>query len=119
KAHYALLNVECTQEVRDEIENAFRFNDAVIRHMIIKRHKADTQQSPLAKTQKDRKEAEAEGFKDKDEGSVSADKKQEAKPEDEAKPEEAATTEETRPEEAKSPESDEGASADTKDDAAS
>lgn len=78
KAHYALLNVECSQEARDEIENAFRFNDAVIRHLVVKRPKADTQPSPLAKTQKDKKEAEAEGFKDEE---ASSSKSEEEKPE--------------------------------------
>ena len=37
KAHYALLNVECNQQALDEIETAFRFNDAVIRNMIMQR----------------------------------------------------------------------------------
>lgn len=64
KAHYVLLNIECTHEVRDELENTFRFNDAVIRYLIVKRPKADTNPSPLAKTQKDRAEVEKEGFKD-------------------------------------------------------
>ncbi|ROO29047.1 30S ribosomal protein S6 [Salinisphaera orenii MK-B5] len=49
KAHYVLLNVECSQAAREEIEDAFRFNDAVLRHMVVARHKADTDPSPLAK----------------------------------------------------------------------
>jgi small subunit ribosomal protein S6 len=64
KAHYVLLNIECAQGVRDEMENAFHFNDAVIRYLIVKRPKADTKPSPLVKTQKERSEAEKEGFKD-------------------------------------------------------
>ena len=54
KAHYVLLNVECTQAAREEMEDAFRFNDAVLRHMVVARHKADTDPSPLAKNADDR-----------------------------------------------------------------
>ena len=49
KAHYVLLNVECDQNVRDEIETAFKFNDAVIRSLIVKRDEAVTDMSALAK----------------------------------------------------------------------
>jgi len=49
KAHYVLMNVECDQAARDEIETAFRFNDAVIRNLIIKRDEAITDMSILAK----------------------------------------------------------------------
>ena len=49
KAHYVLLNVECNQDVRDEIETAFKFNDAVIRSLILKRDDAVTDMSALAK----------------------------------------------------------------------
>jgi len=49
KAHYVLMNVECDQAVRDEIETAFRFNDAVLRNLIIKRDEAVTDMSVLAK----------------------------------------------------------------------
>jgi small subunit ribosomal protein S6 len=50
KAHYVLMNVECGAEVRDELESAFRFNDAVIRNMIMKCDAAITEMSPLAKS---------------------------------------------------------------------
>jgi len=49
KAHYVLMNVECNQDVRDEIETAFKFNDAVIRSLIVKRDAAVTDISALAK----------------------------------------------------------------------
>jgi len=49
KAHYVLLNIECSQGAREELEDLFRFNDAVLRHLIINRPKADTDPSPLAK----------------------------------------------------------------------
>jgi len=49
KAHYVLMNLECNQAALDEIESAFRFNDAVIRHMVMRRKKAVTEASPLAK----------------------------------------------------------------------
>jgi small subunit ribosomal protein S6 len=48
KAHYVLLNVECDQPVLDEIKGAFRFNDAVLRHLVIAREEAVTEASPMA-----------------------------------------------------------------------
>ncbi|KPK40729.1 MAG: 30S ribosomal protein S6 [Gammaproteobacteria bacterium SG8_47] len=56
KAHYVLMNIECGQETLDEIENAFRFNDAVIRHLTIRRDEAVTEPSPLAKSKEEREE---------------------------------------------------------------
>ena len=35
KAHYVLMNIECDQETLDELEHAFKFNDAVLRHLIV------------------------------------------------------------------------------------
>lgn len=56
KAHYVLLNIECDQATRDEYENSFRFNDAIIRYMILKEKKAFTEASPLLKS-KDSKDS--------------------------------------------------------------
>lgn len=53
KAHYVLMNIECTKQVLDEIETAFRFNDAVIRSLILARNEAVTVPSPLAKENQD------------------------------------------------------------------
>ncbi len=58
KAHYVLMNVECGESVRDEIETAFRFNDAVIRNLIIKRDEAITDMSVLAKAKNEEDAAE-------------------------------------------------------------
>ena len=49
KAHYALMNVECGAEALAELESAFRFNDAVLRNLVIRRKAAITETSPLAK----------------------------------------------------------------------
>ena len=42
KAHYICLNIEASQAVMDEIEHAFKFNDAVLRHMTVAKKKAET-----------------------------------------------------------------------------
>ena len=55
KAHYVLMNVECDQETLDELENAFRFNDAVIRKLVVKTEAAVVDQSPLFKVQDEEK----------------------------------------------------------------
>jgi small subunit ribosomal protein S6 len=49
KAHYVLLNIECGPAVVNELESAFRFNDAVLRHLIVRMERAYTDASPLAK----------------------------------------------------------------------
>ena len=49
KAHYVLMNIECGKDVLDEILGAFKFNDAVLRHLVIKRDEAITETSLLAK----------------------------------------------------------------------
>ena len=48
KAHYVLLNVECDDKVIDEIKGAFRFNDAVLRHLVLSRKDAVSEASPMA-----------------------------------------------------------------------
>jgi len=53
KAHYILMNIECNQAALDELENAFRFNDAVLRSMFIKRDAAITEQSVMMKEKSD------------------------------------------------------------------
>ncbi|BCX80710.1 small subunit ribosomal protein S6 [Methylomarinovum caldicuralii] len=55
KAHYILMNIECDQETIAELQSHFRFNDAILRELIIQRDEAVTEPSPMAKA----KEAEA------------------------------------------------------------
>ena len=57
KAHYVLMNIECDKEALAELESTFRFNDAVIRNLIVKRDEAITVPSHLAKVQDEREEA--------------------------------------------------------------
>jgi small subunit ribosomal protein S6 len=49
KAHYVLLNIEASQETLNELVDGFRFNDAVLRHLVMKRDAADTEQSLIMK----------------------------------------------------------------------
>ena len=50
KAHYVLLNVECSAAALKELQDAFRFNDAVLRHLIVQMKEAVTEMSPIMKT---------------------------------------------------------------------
>ena len=77
KAHYLLLNIECSQETLDELTGAFRFNDAVLRHLVINRKEAVTAASPMAKPEesgdkdaqrRDRGGRRSERFADDDAG---------------------------------------------------
>lgn len=53
KAHYVLMNIECAKVVLDELTDAFRFSDAVLRHLVIRRDEAITTPSFLAKSSED------------------------------------------------------------------
>ena len=55
KAHYVLMNVECGGESLNQLIDAFRFNDAVLRNLVIKKNKAVTQPSPLFKSDNEEK----------------------------------------------------------------
>ncbi len=54
KAHYVLMNIECDGETLAELENAFKFNDAVLRHLTVKMTKAVATPSPMMKEEKSR-----------------------------------------------------------------
>jgi len=54
KAHYVLMNIECDGETLAELESAFKFNDAVLRHLTVKTDKAETAPSPMMKEEKSR-----------------------------------------------------------------
>ncbi|ACA32257.1 30S ribosomal protein S6 [Histophilus somni] len=70
KAHYVLMNVEAPQEVIDELETTFRYNDAVLRNVIIRTKHAVTEASPMVKAREERKpltEVENNDFEDAEE----------------------------------------------------
>lgn len=70
KAHYVLMNVEAPQQVIDELETTFRYNDAVLRNVIIRTKHAVTEASPMVKAKDDRKalaEVETNDFEDAEE----------------------------------------------------
>jgi small subunit ribosomal protein S6 len=69
KAHYVLLNIECSKATLDELTGAFRFNDAVLRHMVIAREEAVTEPSPMAKPEEERGEGRRRGRDDDDDDS--------------------------------------------------
>ena len=54
KAHYVLMNIECDNETLAELENAFKFNDAVLRHLTVKTKQAVITPSPMMKEEKSR-----------------------------------------------------------------
>ncbi|HBD22901.1 MAG TPA: 30S ribosomal protein S6 [Oceanospirillaceae bacterium] len=90
KAHYILMNVECTGEVLEELESNFRYNDAVIRNMVVRMKAAVTGDSPIkaAESREDRRRQER------------APKAEAPKAEEDPKAEEAPAVEEALAEEA-------------------
>jgi small subunit ribosomal protein S6 len=53
KAHYVLMNIECDQKAINELTGAFRFSDAVLRHLVVSMNEAVTEPSPMAKAEDD------------------------------------------------------------------
>lgn len=60
KAHYVMLNIECNLDVLGEIENNFKFNDSILRHLVIRRKEAITEASPIAQDKQREEEKEVE-----------------------------------------------------------
>ena len=54
KAHYVLMNIECDQETLNELDHAFKFNDAVLRYLVTRMERAWVQPSPMMKEEKSR-----------------------------------------------------------------
>ncbi|HRQ58167.1 MAG TPA: 30S ribosomal protein S6 [Azoarcus taiwanensis] len=54
KAHYVLMNIECDNETLAELEHTFKFNDAILRHLVVKKKAAVTVASPMMKEEKAR-----------------------------------------------------------------
>ncbi len=95
KAHYIMMNVEVNQETLDEIENLFRFNDAIIRNLVLKMKKAETEPSIMMK------EVEAERVRDEErEAARAAEAEAEAKAAEEKAARQAAEAEKAAAEEA-------------------
>ena len=72
KAHYVLLNIECSQAALNDLVDGFRFNDAVLRHLVMKRDAADTEQSLIMKNKDEKGDKPERGERRRrdDEGSV-------------------------------------------------
>lgn len=56
KAHYVLMNVECVEEALEELTTNFRYNDAVLRNLVVRMDEAVTEESPIMKAEKESRE---------------------------------------------------------------
>ena len=72
KAHYVLMNIECDQKALDELNSAFRFNDAVLRSLVVRRDAAITEQSPMAKGAGEKRRGEGDRERSRDAEAVAA-----------------------------------------------
>jgi len=59
KAHYIMMNVECSEEVLEELTTSFRYNDAVLRNLVIRRDGPVTEESLIMKAEREEKERDA------------------------------------------------------------
>jgi small subunit ribosomal protein S6 len=89
KAHYLLLNIECDAETLEELESIFRFNDAILRHLTVRRSEAVTEPSIMLKRKEEKDERESrrsrpsdDSASGKSEGSEDQDKDKQAQSSD-------------------------------------
>jgi len=68
KAHYLLLNIECDAATLEELEGIFRFNDAILRHLTVRRSEAVTEPSIMLKRKEEKDERESRRSRPADEG---------------------------------------------------
>lgn len=73
KAHYVMFNIECSQDILNELVSGFRFNDAVLRHLVIARDEAVTEQSHIMKTKDEKPERRRRDDDDSDSSSNDSD----------------------------------------------
>jgi small subunit ribosomal protein S6 len=95
KAHYVLMNIECDNDTLSELEGAFKFNDAVLRHLTIRRQEAVVEQSEMLKAKEEKDRSSRDYNERRRPAPAAAPKEVEASSEEEAKPE---TQEEAKPE---------------------
>ena len=69
KAHYILMNVEASNEAMDELTTTFRYNDAVIRNLVIRRDEPEVGESPIMKAEKESRERKSRYEERQSEGS--------------------------------------------------
>lgn len=72
KAHYILMNVECGESVLEELTTTFRYNDAILRHLVIRTDEAITEESPIMKAEKESRERKARAERRQEEASARA-----------------------------------------------
>lgn len=103
KAHYILMNIECGQETLDELNSTFRYNDAVLRSMVIRRDEAVTAESPIMK-QENAEKADKEARERRNAAKAKADEAKAAEAAAQASAEETAPAAEEAAPEAAAPE---------------
>ncbi len=70
KAHYLMLNIECDAETLAELESIFKFNDAILRHLIVRKDKAETEPSVMLKRKESKDERESSARRERADSSV-------------------------------------------------
>jgi len=69
KAHYLMLNIECDAETLAELESVFKFNDAILRHLIVRKDKAETESSVMLKRKESKDERESSARRERSDNS--------------------------------------------------
>jgi len=72
KAHYVLMNIECDDSALEELTTNFRYNDAVLRNMVVRMEEAVTEESPIMKAEKESRERKARAERRQEEAAARA-----------------------------------------------
>lgn len=79
KAHYVLMNVECTDEALEELTTNFRFNDAVLRNLVVRMDEEVTEESPIMKSENENRERKQRAERRQEEATARAEAEAAAK----------------------------------------
>lgn len=84
KAHYILMNIECTDEALEELTTNFRYNDAVLRNLVVRTDEAVTEESAIMKAEKENRERKQRAERRQEEAVARAEAEEEGSAEEDA-----------------------------------
>lgn len=82
KAHYVLMNIECTDEALEELATNFRYNDAVLRNLVVRTDEAVTEESAIMKAEKESRERKQRAERRQEEAAARAEAEDDSSEED-------------------------------------
>ncbi len=94
KAHYVLMNIECDEAALEELTTTFRYNDAVLRNLVVRMDEAVTEESPIMKAEKESRERKARAERRQEEATARSVAAEEEQAEDDSEDDDQSSEEE-------------------------